>query len=404
MNTPKPKLSGLLQWATTAALLPIACASLAVAQTGPSAGAMAGRAVSDKPLQRHREQLLELAYEAASALPNEPHIKSRSRVQEEVVAVCLELDQPWRAVRFSTGIANWRRGGALADIAAHFAQQGDVAQATHYSDLAKQNLEETRQAETQSWRLQVVQAKIAAAQALLDDLGADDELAEISDADFAERVGALDALLTRGSFEQIQAATEECAALFDRYYPRVSRRSLLEEKIKTLLNEVPRQIRIEQLIELGSFALAHGDPDKARSLAEEGRLTLDSVEWRPEDSVTLAAKLAELRWRAGDRERARSELAAALEMFEATQNRIADIYRPGTLRPIAEAFTTMGDEPAALRLYVRVVEGGVVNPNSRPRAEDLAATCCSMIACGFEPPPSLLARMVEIRRGLDHPW
>jgi hypothetical protein len=46
----------------------------------------------------------------------------------------------------------------------------------------------------------------------------------------------------------------------------------------------------------------------------------------------------------------------------------------------------------------------VKNPNSRPRAEDLVATCLSMVLCGFEPPAELAERMQVVARGLGDPW
>lgn len=64
----------------------------------------------------------------------------------------------------------------------------------------------------------------------------------------------------------------------------------------------------------------------------------------------------------------------------------------------------MGDTAAALAVYKRAVEEGVHNPNSRPRAEDLSATCCSMALHGVEPDGSLWARMEDIRGRLGDPW
>jgi hypothetical protein len=64
----------------------------------------------------------------------------------------------------------------------------------------------------------------------------------------------------------------------------------------------------------------------------------------------------------------------------------------------------MGNTAAALSVYAKVIEAGVENPNSRPRAEDLAATCCSMAVHAVEPDPRLWSRIRSIRDGLGDPW
>jgi hypothetical protein len=52
----------------------------------------------------------------------------------------------------------------------------------------------------------------------------------------------------------------------------------------------------------------------------------------------------------------------------------------------------------------RFVEEGVENPNSRPRAEDLSATCRSMALHAVEPDADLWKRMRQIGDGLGPPW
>jgi hypothetical protein len=64
----------------------------------------------------------------------------------------------------------------------------------------------------------------------------------------------------------------------------------------------------------------------------------------------------------------------------------------------------MGDTAAALAVYKQAVEAGMENPNSRPRAEDLAATCCSMAVHAVQPDAELFARIREICAGLSDPW
>ena len=45
-----------------------------------------------------------------------------------------------------------------------------------------------------------------------------------------------------------------------------------------------------------------------------------------------------------------------------------------------------------------------VNPNSRPRAEDLVAICCSMAKSAVEPDAALMGRIRQVKDALGAPW
>jgi hypothetical protein len=163
-------------------------------------------------------------------------------------------------------------------------------------------------------------------------------------------------------------------------------------------------IRVELLIALAGFALDHGDQGKALELVSEARAVLDGGRWRLEDRVALLATLAELRSRSGDAQRARADADAARSLFAAEREKIVNIYRARALRPLAEAYRAMDDVAAALTVYKQAVEEGVANPNSRPRAEDLSATCTSLAVHGVEPDAELWTRIRQICAGLGQPW
>jgi hypothetical protein len=71
---------------------------------------------------------------------------------------------------------------------------------------------------------------------------------------------------------------------------------------------------------------------------------------------------------------------------------------------LAEAYAAMGEHQAALAAYKRVVEEGVANPNSRPRAEDLVGTCLSLARNAVEPDEELSARLEKVFGELKAPW
>jgi tetratricopeptide (TPR) repeat protein len=221
---------------------------------------------------------------------------------------------------------------------------------------------------------------------------------------FTEQIKVLDALIGSGHVDIIKNALDAYAALFDRFYDDAERRLQAEKKIKAEWGNLPVLFRIKLLLTLSRSALHHADPGQALKLVNEAQAMTDAHQWPPRYGIPIKAQLAGLRSRAGDPQRARTDADAALALFDAVRHQMVDIDRAGTIRPLAETYQSMGDTAAALALYKRVVEEGVQNPNSRPHAEELSATCRSMALHGVEPDAPLWARMRQIRKGLGPPW
>jgi hypothetical protein len=412
------------------AVLPIAAllllAALLPAQ-GDDGAATAKPAASSRPfadvsLATFRGDLLDHAFIAVSLMPLDPHVKNRSRAQESVVEACLDLDQPARALRYTEKIEGWRRGKCSADVAFYGARHDQTADVPRLLARALEIAEsESTGEDAQDWQRDRIKATVAKTHVWLGHVAETAKLeahievfesakveavkAMVIDAGaFEAEFQSLCAMIAAGAFDPMQSALETCAQLFNRFYDDSEKRSRLEEKIKSSWSKLPMQVRIDLLLELGDFALRHKDVAKALALAQETRALVDGSKWEPNDHLPMIARVAELRFRAGDEKAARAEVDAALARYDAERTRIVDVYRAGTLRPIAEAFATMGDGAAALAVYKRCVEEGVVNPNSRPRADDFAAACCSMARRGVEPDAALWSRLIEIEGKLGDPW
>jgi tetratricopeptide (TPR) repeat protein len=405
-----------------AAALAAACSDETVGAVSNSGGSARVAALVANPRAAPASiELLDLAYAAVSAMPLHPHVKSRSRDQEAVADVWLELDEPQRALACIEPIADWRRGAGYADYAFWCARHGDEAQARRSLELAAQIAEKHVGEEAQDWQRDHIRAGIArtwlwlgdeaqaaacAAGASAAETGRISAVASLrADAtECDEQLAALAELAKTRDFDQIRAALGSCARLFDRFYTDQPRRERIERAIGAAWEGLPAQVRIEVLVELAGTALAHDDGPTALRLLQDARLQLDGTTWTPDAHVTLLAKLAGLRHRAGDPEGARRDADAALAQFTAERARIVDIDRADTLRPLAEAYQAMGDTAAALSVYAQALEEGAQNPNSRPRAEDLSATCCSMALSGVTPDAALWTRLRELRDGLGDPW
>ncbi len=394
----------------------------ATASATPQGDTRRGSALADRPLADYQGKLLEVAMDVASKPPTDPHIKNRCRFQESVVDACLTLGQPERALRYATRIDNWRRGVAYADIASWCIEHGVDADVEHYLDLANGMVVRTnKDPNQQEWRGDRVRAGIARAYVLLGEPGkaasfADGiETAEVGAVEAAKadkldakaadaRLSELDSVFASGDLDQVHNALDNCVRFYDRFYDDAGRRASLRETVTTAHPKLPITMRIEMLMKLADVALEHHDPDEVTSLIDTTQGIVDGARWLARDRIPIDARLAALRYRAGQKAEARKKLDEALKLYDEQQEEIVDIWRAGALRPIAEAYQSMQDGANALAVYRRAVEVGVDNPNSRPRAADLTATCLSMAVDGVEPDSALWGRITAIRDGLGVPW
>jgi hypothetical protein len=383
--------------------------TMAVATTAPGPAA-------DRPLPAYQTQLLDLALATATAIPVIPHLKDRSRAQEAVVTACFELGQPQRALAGIEKIEDWGRGAGCADYAFYCARHGDPKEVPHYLQLANQIAEAT-----EDWPRDCIRVKIAQTHAWLGqprqaeqfeqgvDASQSGKVARVramrcDDAAFEAQTKALDGLVATGNFDRVRNALESYTQFFDRFYGDVKRRGQVEAKIKAAWRPLPVFIRVNLLMAMAGFALDHADQSQALLLVDEARRMLDGQALPLEEYIPLMATLTELRFRAGEVRKAHAEADALRARYDAEKTTIVDIYRAGTLRSLAEAYQTLGDRAAALAIYTQAVDAGVQNPNSRPRAEDLSATCVSMAVHAVRPEAELWTRMRAIRTALADPW
>jgi hypothetical protein len=398
-----------------------AAASTAAARRAGKPRAAAG-ATPARTLAAWQDELLDLAFAAVSAMPDVPHQKNRCRAQETVVAACLQLDQPGRAHSCLQQIADWRRGACLADLAHWLAEHGDADRVPDLLAEASRIADQVMQADgAQEHRRDRIRAKIARTHLLLGDADrareyeqgiADSQLAELvatkagelAPDDFDRQLEAVDALLAAENFDPARGALWLCARLHDRFFADPARRAATEQRVVSGHPRLPVGERLLLLFDLVETALRHADAAKARELVARAQAVIDGSKWLPEDRIRVASRLAGLRARAGDRLGARGAADAALQLYDAERPAIVDIWRAGVLRALAEAFHAAGADDVAMAVYRRAAEEGTVNPNSKPRAEDLAATCLSMVVTGFEPDAALRARLHAIGSGLGNPW
>ena len=416
-----PTMNRLLRTALVPSLLLLAAGAVALFAMNRDATRAHAASVPDKPLPEYEAQLLELAFTSASAMPAKPHIRTRCRLQDDVVQALLALDAPHKALACAEKIEDWRRGLGYADFACYAARHGATEDVQHYLDLARKISEQGEPVISQDWQKGRIRVAIAKTHAWLGNAKESSEFETgIDDADRG-RVDAVRALraddtacdaqidalrqsLASGDLDLSRNALATGALLFNRYFDDPTRRARAETLIESANTKLPLEIRFDHFMELASFAWEHKDAPAALRLADQAQALLDGVTWLPENYIPFASRLATLRFRAGATEQARASADAALALFDEKHASIVDIYCAGALRPLAETYAAMGDREKALSLYKRAVEESVRNPNSRPRVEDLIATCLSLAKNGIEPDAELKTRLEQVSKGLGTPW
>ena len=371
--------------------------------------------MTDKSLPDFQDTLLDIAIESAGAIAKEPFIKDRCRAQEAVVNTCLELDQPKLALTYTAGIENWRRGLCHANVAFYCARHG------YDPKLIQKELEIAEKIAQmdhgQQWRNDRIKVRIAQTHLLLgqpeqarrfNQSLVESEQGKIAqtaatisnDETFDNQVKTLNDLIGLCGFETTINALEGYAELYNRFYDDDLRRNLAETKIKTSWNKLPIPIRLTLLLRLAEFSLDHEDQDHALELVNEAQQFLDDFQWPLRNFLPEAAKAAQVRYRAGDKQNARKNADAVWNRYQAEGSQIINIYRAGALRPLAEAYQAMGATDMALNVYKKAVEEGVDHPSKRSRALDLSATCCSMASSAVEPDAELWTRIQQIHEDL----
>jgi len=420
MNTAHLGVSAALL--TALFFVPVLAQDVATSRPASQPDAIATeRAPEDAHLAAWRVELVDLAYRAVSKMPSEPHIKSRSRAQEDVVDVALEMGLPLRAATYAKGIANWRAAAAHADVAKSLIDMGLPVAGRKQMAAAEGALETVQKEETQGWRTSRVQAKLAACDLALGEveeaLRRQVELAD-SETSFVEEakaklltVEAFDAqyerarsMIDAANFDQLKAILATCKILYSRFFDDEVRREQVISLAESAWKSLPIDVRIETRFSFARSAMAHANPAIAVQLVDAADGLRQRVSLNPELTVTLAARFAGMRAEVGQPTKALQEANGALALFTADKKKIVDIYRGRTLRPLAEAYCTMGESEKALEVYRMALDEGFVNPNSRPRADDLAATCLSMALRNTEPSTDLWKRIVQIEGALAKPW
>lgn len=374
-------------------------------------------AAFDAALAPYQVELIELAASAAETIP---HDKPRATASEEVALAALRMDAPSLALAYTRRVENWRRGSLIADLAMYFTEQGEMELAERLADRAFRIARGTEAEDPQSWRRARIATKAGHVYILC---GRSDEAAQLlqgvqspdmgivdnarvktmSDDEFDAYLTNVELATQAGDLELIVHTFGSCVELIERFWMDGTRRERLESVMRGYWTKMPIPERLALQMRLADVAMDKEDSAKALAYLDEAQEVVDGSRWLTRHLLPVQAELAVMRFNAGAKSSGRGQLREALATYDGEWAEMVDIWRAGALRPVAEGFLEIGDREKAALLYTRVVADGNTNPNVKPRAEDFAATCCSMALHGFEPDQELWQRMRDVRASLVQP-
>ncbi|HMS15304.1 MAG TPA: hypothetical protein PKA37_00585 [Planctomycetota bacterium] len=378
--------------------------------------------LQDAPRSREGAMLLDLAFKAASAMPENPHVKTRCRLMADVVETWQALSMPAKAAAMATQITNWRRGLALADLAYHCAENGVEDLARSYIEKARQALATMSPADAQQeWRGDRIKARLAAVHILLGDNETALELQkDLVPSESGKAAAAVARRAKESDYKELRAVLlhgkdtapldhlENLIAAHVEIYRSLYQNKAIRDEVASDIREagkrLPIPIRLAHLHALALIAFEKKDAALAITFGEDAKALLDSMRSTAEHRVPETARLASLQARIGQTEQARASLLASLALFDLEIHTIMEMDRTEVLLPVAEAFAVLGDHDRAEDTYRRALHEAGRNPNARPRAEDLVAVACSVAKSGIKVSGALLAALEQLQSGLAHPW
>lgn len=362
----------------------------------------------------HPDEALDYAFRFASAISADS--KDRARAQEDVVRATAEAGLFAAARERALRIDDWRRGTALADLAAALARQGHESEARDLIPLA----EEVRRT-TPGWQGPRIAARMAVALALLGEEQRAAAIAgglEVGDRQYGG-VAAVTAAIARARRGDLEAGMRRLADLdsdpdldvawsrtegyleIDRLAAEdraVGGRALRAARLSAA--GLPGWRKAEGLERVAAAMARRDAAEEAREVVREAVGIAAALPPTMPVKAAILANLAGVYGALGESAGARRLLGGAEREVDAAPV----IDRPGLYARLAAARARVGDGPEARRLFDRALQEAASLVNARPRA--LAAVeICRSLALDVGPlSDPFRGRLDLLFAGLKDPW
>ena len=363
-----------------------------------------------------RDDLLDLAFQISTSIPIEPFASDRARMQALVSQACIKNGSLIQAIQYASRIEGWRQGELFALIGQQYATANETQRARDFAARAMEVA--TNEIDWRRERIVIETAKIylqlgdsGKASALVEGV-TQAELGKLETARTAivlqsqldNQADMFDKALATKNFDLVRGAIEGYLVWLD----RVSEDEIRTTRALTVIDDALPGLPVDLQVKYGIDFADHLHKNLKRDLAilklDKATEIFSATTFLPEDVAPLGAMIARARIRMGDEQSARLLLQRFYSEYSTRREGIVNLRRAKSLRALAEGFCELGDRDDAIACYTWALEEGTINPNARPRAEDLGATCLSMAEYGIPLTPELKHQIDTIRSSLTYPW
>jgi hypothetical protein len=386
----------------------------------------------------NEEQVAILATaEAILQLPDVPHERTRNRELTKIIELLIHKKDVDTAKAYIDQITNWRAEVLKTQLACLYLELGRTQPAAAliqeveelaetimglksgtlhatgeyasyleaYDDFRIDRikvglsryyllLDDKTQAET--WSLDVLPAERAAFSRA--------SAAALTSSNY-EAALTINTLLIEGEiFEGRQAGVDGLVELHSIYYADHQKRADLEQRIVSATPSMPIIFRIEWLLEMARTAFTHENETAAEEFYSEARGLLANNAQRPRLFFPLQSSIIKTGFDIGKRSEAKDLADQMYAEFFVQEDRIYNIHRADVLCACAEAFMHIGQPEKATEAYILAMDKAVLNPNSRPRIEDLSLIVNSVSRHASEITMALNSSIQRVIASLGEPW
>jgi tetratricopeptide (TPR) repeat protein len=361
-------------------------------------------------------RLVDQAFAVACSMPGGPHARPRARVQEDAALAALELGASARAIEMAREILDWRRAEVYARAAQRAVDEGRREEALVLAERAKGAMpieaHWSRERVALETAIAFERAGDPAKTAELLPLVVESDRARIRAAvipalpaaDLPAEADAFDRAIATKDLDMVRSAIVGWTALLRRWADDDALRNRAAQALDGAIAGLPVDLRIDANLQLAGTFRELGRKTDARTRLEAAIATFASAELLPEDEVPIGAMIVEARIADGDVAGAAAELRRLREQFDARRSEIMTTRLARSLRALGVAWARAGDPAMARQAFRDALDAGLVNPNGRPRAEDLVATCIAMATSGTTPDPFTAQKIEAVRKQLGEPW
>ena len=337
-------------------------------------------------------------------------------MQALVAQACIKNGSLIQAIQYASKIEGWRQGELFALIGQQYATANETQLARDFAARAMEVA--TNETDWRRERIVIDAAKIylklgdsakastlleGATQAELGKLEAA-RTAIVLESQLDNQADMFDKAIATKNFDLARGGIDGYLVWLDRVSQDEIRITRALKAIDDALLELPLDLQVKYGIDLADHLHKNLKRDLAILKLDKAAEIFSATTFLPEDVAPLGAMIARARIRLGDESSARLLLQRLYSEYSTRREGIVNLRRATSLRALGEGFYELGDRDDAIACYNLALEEGTINPNARPRAEDLVATCISMAEYGISLTPDLKNRIDSIRSSLTYPW